>query len=107
LSNPDGSYIEVTNSKKKNSIQVSDYLNYSSVVFYCAVYDYSSKTIVGNLSWLITSETSASDVEIAYDGDDTFRYDANGDTTIENAEKTRALKVSITWQNHIATSYDI
>lgn len=39
LSYPDGTYLELIDEKKKNSILVSNYLKYSSVVFYCQVYD--------------------------------------------------------------------
>jgi hypothetical protein len=93
--------------KKVTSIPVKNYLLYSSVTFYCEVYDYAQESIVGNLEYTFTSDTTKDDVTISYTGDDTFRYDANGDITIEDSEKERTLQVALTWRDGVGAPYTI
>ena len=104
---PDGSYNAVKNGTKKNSIEVQDYLTYAYVRFYCAVYSYDKTKIVGTIEWTINNSTSDEDVIIAYEGEDTFRYDANGDVAITDSEKERTLQVILTWKDNVATSYKV
>ena len=40
-------------------------------------------------------------------GEDTFRYDANGDIAVEDAEKERTLQVVLTWKDGVGTSYRV
>jgi len=47
--------------------------------------------IIGVLEHTITNSSSEDDVTISYSGEDTFRYDANGDIAVEDAEKERTL----------------
>lgn len=107
LSYPDGSYIELTKEKKKNSILVSPYLKYSSVVFYCQIYDLSKTNIIGTLEHTIYISESEEDVTISYVGEDTFRYDANGDIAVEDSEKERTLQVNLTWKEGFGTAYTV
>ena len=101
---PDGSYVEIPDSKDKNSVVISQYLQYSSVVFYCAVYA-AGRVYLGPLSHTIMTSESEDDVTIQYVGEDTFRYDTNGDIDIESAEKDRTLQVNLSWKEGYGTSY--
>ena len=105
LSYPDGSYSSLA--QNKNKVTVTDYLVYSSVKFYCAIYNVSKSKIIATLEHVIASSDSADDITISYSGEDNFRYDANGDVTIEDAEKERTLQVSLTWKSGVGTSYSV
>lgn len=102
---PDGSYTAV--GLKQNSITVTNLLLYSSVTFVCGVYNKEHSQIICVLEHLVTNSSSEEDVTITYNGEDTFRYDANGDITIEDAEKERTLQVVLTWKDGVGTSYKV
>lgn len=104
LSYPDGSYSSVPEGKNKSEITVSSYLQYSSVVFYCTIYNAAGE-FIGTLEHTIVNSENEDDVTISYVGDDTFRYDANGDVSIEDAEKERTLQVNLAWKEGFGTSY--
>lgn len=104
LSYPDGSYSSVPEGKNKSEITVSSYLQYSSVVFYCTVYNAAGE-FIGTLEHTIVNSENEDDITISYVGDDTFRYDANGDVSIEDAEKERTLQVNLAWKEGFGTSY--
>ena len=107
LSYPDGKYIELDGGKKQNFVSVSQYLKYSSVVFYCQIYDHAKTNIIGTLEHTIVNSESSEDVTISYVGEDSFRYDANGDITIEDSEKERTLQVNLTWKEGFGTAYTV
>lgn len=102
---PDGSYVAV--GLKQNSITVTNLLLYSSVIFYCGVYNTQRTDIIGILNHTVTNSESEDDITISYDGEDTFRYDANGDVSVEDAEKERTLQVVLTWKDGVGTSYKV
>ena len=102
---PDGNYQLIA--EKQNEIIANDFLNYSSVTFYCGVYDEAQTRYIATLPHTITASDSADDITISYVGDDTFRYDANGDIAIEDAERERTLQVTLAWRNGVATSYTV
>lgn len=104
LSYPDGSYSSISVGENKSAIVVSEYLTYSAIVFYCEVYNQEG-TYLGTLEHTITNSENEDDVTISYTGEDSFRYDANGDIAIEDAEKERTLQVSLTWKEGYGTSY--
>lgn len=104
LSYPDDSYSSVPEGEKKSEIVVSSYLQYSSVTFYCIVYN-SAGQFIGTLEHTIVNSESEDDVTISYIGEDSFRYDANGDISIEDAEKERTLQVNLAWKEGFGTSY--
>lgn len=104
LSYPDDSYSSVPEGEKKSEIVVSSYLQYSSVTFYCMVYN-SAGQFIGTLEHTIVNSESEDDVTISYIGEDSFRYDANGDISIEDAEKERTLQVNLAWKEGFGTSY--
>lgn len=105
MSYPDGSYSSLADGKLKNSVSVSPYLKYSSVIFYCEVVI--SGEVVGTLEHTIINSESDSDLTISYGGEDTFRYDANGDIAIEDSEKERTLQVSLVWKEGYGTGYTV
>lgn len=102
---PDGSYTEVE--FQQNEIVVTNLLLYSSVTFICGVYNMQHTEIIGVLEHTITNSSSEDDVTISYSGEDTFRYDANGDIAVEDAEKERTLQVVLTWRDGVGTSYRV
>lgn len=107
FSQPDGTYAKITEGNLRNSIDINDYLIYSAVTFYCAVYNYAGTQVIGTLEYVVTNSSSEDDITIEYDGEDTFRYDANGDITIEDSEKGRTLQVKLTWRDGVGTSYRV
>ena len=102
---PDGSYTAVE--FQQNEIVVTNLLLYSSVTFICGVYNAQHTEIIGVLEHTITNSSSEDDVTISYSGEDTFRYDANGDIAVEDAEKERTLQVVLTWKDGVGTSYRV
>lgn len=102
---PDGNYQLIA--EKQNEIVANDFLNYSSVTFYCGVYDEAQTRYIATLPHTITASDSADDITISYVGEDTFRYDANGDIAIEDAERERTLQVTLAWRDGVATSYTV
>ena len=102
---PDGSYTAVE--FQQNEIVVTNLLLYSSVTFICGVYNVQHTEIIGVLEHTITNSSSEDDVTISYSGEDTFRYDANGDIAVEDAEKERTLQVVLTWKDGVGTSYRV
>ena len=102
---PDGSYTAVE--FQQNEIVVTNLLLYSSVTFICGVYNAEHTEIIGVLEHTITNSSSEDDVTISYSGEDTFRYDANGDIAVEDAEKERTLQVVLAWRDGVGTSYRV
>lgn len=102
---PDGSYTAVE--FQQNEIVVTNLLLYSSVTFICGVYNAQHTEIIGVLEHTITNSSSEDDVTISYSGEDTFRYDANGDIAVEDAEKERTLQVVLAWRDGVGTSYRV
>lgn len=105
LSYPDGSYSSITKEKTKEPIDISKYLKYSSVTFYCSVYSYDKNSVIGTAQHTIISSDSSDDVTISYIGEDIFRYDSNGDITIEDSEKDRYLQIELTWKEGFGATY--
>ena len=102
---PDGNYQLVQ--EKVNEIIVNNFLNYSSVTFYCGVYNEAETSYIAALAHTITASDSEDDITISYVGEDTFRYDANGDISIEDSEPERTLQVTLAWRDGVATSYTV
>ena len=102
---PDSNYQLVQ--EKVNEIIVNNFLNYSSVIFYCGVYNEAETSYIAALAHTITASDSEDDITISYVGDDTFRYDANGDISIEDSERERTLQVTLAWRDGVATSYTV
>lgn len=98
---PDGKYTQLANGQKRNSIALEDYLIYSSAVVYCTVYTPNGASQLGILDYTITSTSLESDLTVTYQGEDTFRYDANGNTTVEDSEKERYLKPVFAWKEGV------
>ena len=102
---PDGAYQEVDGGNKVNSIDITSYLQYSALTFYTTIYNGSNK--LGTLEYSIVNSESQEDIVVTYIGQDTFRYDANGDITIEDSEKERTLQAILNWKEGYATGYQI
>lgn len=107
LSYPDGTYIELKNEKLKDKIIINEYLKYPNIVFYCSVYDYEQKEIIDTLQYTIVETEEQADLAITYSGEDIFRYDANGDVTVEDSERERGLSFSLIWRDGIAATYNV
>lgn len=101
---PDGSYEDVDKGSQTSKIAIENYLIYSPVTFYCAVYT-DSGLYLGTLEHTMTLMDSGEDVTIKYIGEDIYRYDANGDVAFEDSEKERILSVELTWKENTGASY--
>lgn len=104
ISYPDDSYNSITE-EKINEIDITDYLKYSYVNFYCAVYN--GEDYLGEVDFLVSDSESEDDVIVKYSGESSFRYDANGDITIEDSEKGRTLAATVEWKSGYAVGYSI
>lgn len=102
---PDGSYNLVTNGEKQSAIIINDYLVYTVIEFYCQVYDGDTPISVESIT--IKSSSQSSDVEVTYDGQDVFQYDANGDLAFEDTEVDRTLAAQVTWQEGFGSAYKL
>lgn len=101
---PDGSYEDVDKSSKASKIAIENYLIYSPVTFYCAIYT-DSGLYLGTLEHTMTLMDSGEDVTIKYIGEDIYRYDANGNVAFEDSEKERTLSIELTWKENTGASY--
>lgn len=106
LSYPDDSYSSVTE-EKSNEIDITNLLKYDYITFYCGVYAADGETYLGELDFTVRNSESADDVIIRYSGESSFRYDANGDITIEDSEKSRSLAAIVEWQPGYAVGYSV
>ena len=106
ISYPDNSYDAVNNKEKTDEIEISSYLRYSTIIFYCQVYD-KNNNFIKILEYVINNSENESDLVIKYIGEDSFRYDANGDITMEDAEKGRTLQANVIWNPGFGTSYKL
>lgn len=100
LLQPDGAYTKLAEDEREGSITL-EYLAYTSSTFYANVYVKDNTRLLGTLDFTITTTDFEDDVTIRYDGEDTFRYDANGDITIEDSELERVLKPLLTWKDGV------
>ena len=102
---PDGTYLVFDGSNKHTFIEIKDKLLYSRVDFFVTVYQGEKK--LGTLSHIILNSESENDLIVTYNGDDNFKYDANGDISIEDAEKDRTMTISLAWKAGVGTSYNV
>lgn len=96
VSQPDGSYLHITEDEFSDRVDVSEYLYYTSATFYCQVYD--GETFITVLSHAVTTSEFEEDLTVSYDGEDVFRYNANGDMPYEDSEMEQHLFPQITWK---------
>ena len=101
VSQVDGSYSLIANGK--TSIDIQDYLEFSGVRFYCAVK--LGSEVLDNLEYQVSLTETQDDLVIEYQGEQSFRYDVNGDIAIEDSERERLLQAKVNWKNGIGASY--
>lgn len=101
----DGAYQPFKDGIAKSDIDITEHLTYSSITFHCAVSN--NEGFIRNLKYQIINSESREDVTIDYIGSDYFHYDANGDITIEDAEKDKNLQAKVTWFDGYAASYEL
>lgn len=99
----DATYTFISKGERQNSISISPYLKYSNITIYAQIY--SNDNNLGVMSLNITNSEDESDVYISYEGQETFRYDANGDIDISYIEKEKTLQPILTWKEGVAASY--
>lgn len=102
---PDGAYQAVENGTYVRSVDITPYLKYETVTFYVTVY--SDGVRQGTLEYTIMAAQDEEDVIVTYSGQDIYRYDANGDITIEDSEKERTLQAVLTWKEGFAAGYTV
>lgn len=69
--------------------------------------NWDSNFIYGVPQHRISSSLNKQDVIVVYEGEDAFRYDANGDITIEDSERERTISCSISWVDGVGSAYKI
>ena len=106
MSFPDGSYSQVPGGEHVNRVNISPYLSYSSVTFYCAI-ETADRDYLGTLDYVISNTVTEGDVSLTYSGEDIFRYDANGDIDIDYAELDKTLQIAVSWRDGSVTSYTL
>lgn len=105
VSYPDGAYIPLEDGMDKDHMLVVEYLKYTNVIFYCSVHKPGEDKVIGTIEYPFVISESSEDVMVSFEGEDVFRYDANGDITIEDSERERTLKVGFTWKEGVGTAY--
>ena len=71
------------------SVNITDYLLYAPLSFYCQVY--LNSTYIGELSYLMQNMTSEEDLTVIFEGEDVFCYDGNGAIDPLGAQRERRL----------------
>lgn len=106
FSRPDNSYEHIG---KGNEIEISQYLKYSYITFYCSIYDKNNNTFIVNRQLTVRNSESEEDVIISYAGDDIFRYNANGDLHALNTvvDKEHTLQCLLTWKEGFGSAYTL
>lgn len=100
---PDNAYIFFGNGNP-NSIIINEYLIYSYIIFYARIKNDLNKTIAQK-QILIQRQQDEQNVSINFNGIDIYHYDANGDTTILDADQDKTLFATITSKDGQALSY--
>ena len=93
----DGSYRHLDSTT--SSIDISNYITFSSIVIYCDVKDKDKKSIAFLSSAYANNKSS--DITVSFVGDTTIKYGANGVFTPEEAARARRLRAIINWGDMI------
>lgn len=109
---PDNSYKEIQDNEKisehTKKLDITEFLQYTSLIFYCLVSeDKEGGQNLDVLEFIVQDSQSEDDVVVRYTGESSFRYDANGDITIEDSEKVRNLAAAVEWKPGYATGYSV
>lgn len=99
--NINGRYQAISNTKL-NTIDITSYLYYSPMVFYCQVYN--NTTYLGELTYAMRGMESKEDVSVVFIGESIFNYDANGDIGLEYSQIEQTLIPEVVFNNGIISS---
>lgn len=102
---PDGGYGLIPDAEKQFSVDVTNYLIYPTVTFYCQTYHDNEPISIETHIFSISD--SQDDLTINYIGQDIFQYDANGDIAYEDTELDRTLSISVEWKEGFGSAYTI
>lgn len=89
-----------------NKIDISEWLSYNTVTFYCNIYENQNKFLTTK-NYTITRLDEDSDVTVNFVGENVYHYDANGDIAIEESEKDRTIDGKITWREGLGTAFKV
>ena len=90
------------NTSKSNEVDITSYLFYSPMTFYCQIY--SDTTYLGELTYTMRSMESSEDVSVVFVGESIFNYDANGDIGLEYSQIEQTLTPEIIFNNGVISS---
>lgn len=90
------------NTSKSNEVDITSYLFYSPMTFYCQIY--SDNTYLGELTYTMRSMESSEDVSVVFVGESIFNYDANGDIGLEYSQIEQILTPEIIFNNGVISS---
>lgn len=92
--------------EQKNSISIKEYLTYSTITFYCQVIK--DGKVITQLQHTITASENEEDLSIVYRYDeDTYRYNADGQVTLDAYEQSRWLKPELVWKDGKGTDFRV
>ena len=100
-----GNRYESLESETGNTLKLKDYMQYSSVTFYCLIMEKDQPWTT--LSYTLVNTNEEQDFIVEWQGDDSFRYDANGDIDLAEYEKDRTLAALVKWQEGKMTNYTL
>ena len=87
-------------------VEITSLLDYGNVVVHCAGYD-NNNHYLGTIDYQLIDEEEESAFTITYSGQDTYRYDANGDIDPDEAEKQRQISATIVWKDDQVLPYQL
>lgn len=95
----------ITELKAFNKINITSLLSYSSFTIYCKIYK--DEQFLVTQHYDITDLGEETDVVVTFEGEKVFRYDANGDITIEDSEKEQTINGKIAWREGAGTAFKV
>lgn len=99
-----GSQIALSGEEKKNiTNDITSYLLYSPMTFYCQVYKQENSNYIysGELTYTMQKPESQSDLSLVFTGENIYTYDANGDITLLDTQLEHELGIELNWAKDI------
>lgn len=102
----DGGYAQFSDNKKTNEVTLEkEVFVYPSATIYCSVYD--GESLIGTEEYNIQIGNLEQDLVVHFEGLNAFRYDANGDIAIEEADQEKFITPVLTWKDGLGDWYNI
>lgn len=99
-----GSQVALPEEEKKNiTNDITSYLLYSPMTFYCQVYKQENSNYIycGELTYTMQKPESQGDLSLVFTGENIYTYDANGDITLLDTQVEHELDIELNWAKDI------